>query len=79
MRMTQYLGEAFRDACAAVVDPNLEDADRISDDACDTAFLFQNAILSEAGLIAGDEIRTRLQSRLRSVEAGATRPRSFRS
>ncbi|MBN7139014.1 hypothetical protein A7A76_07885 [Lysobacter enzymogenes] len=58
MLATQYPGEAFWDAYAAVVDPILEDAGRISDDAYDAAFLFQNAILSEAGLIAGDEIQT---------------------
>ncbi|UZW62773.1 hypothetical protein [Lysobacter enzymogenes] len=54
----RHPGESFWCAYAEIVDPILDDAGRISDEAYDNAFLFQNAILSEAGLITGEEIQT---------------------
>lgn len=54
----QHAGDDFWSAYAEIADPILEDAGRISDEAYDNAFLFQNAILSEAGLISGVEIQT---------------------
>lgn len=56
--LEQHTGDAFWCAFAEIADPILEDAGRISDEAYDNAFLFQNAILSKASLIAGDEIQS---------------------
>lgn len=54
----QNPGDAFWCAYAEIADSILEDAAKISDDDYDNAFLYQNAILFQAGMISEGDIQT---------------------